>query len=484
MADTNQDQEQSVSFTRRDFLGMGAAAVAMQSSISMAVDVESSIVWNYANQLSYKAGEKLQVHVSSDSPKLDVRIDRVGLKRETVWSRSGIDVDQHPIPKDASANGCRWPVALEIEIPSDWKSGYYEIETNPGSGNNSYFIIRPEHPGRNAKILLQMSTNTDSAYNNWGGYSLYSYNGKDKVQGRRVSMHRPMSGSTIRRWELPFVRWAESAGYDIDYCANNDLEFHPELLKHYSLVLSVGHDEYWSTPMRDSLEKYIAAGGNVAFFSGNTCCWQVRNEESGMAQVCFKQYYEEDPLYKPDGPNPLLATLWSHHLLERPENSLTGVGVRSGGFHLSHGQYMDGSGAHTVHQPDHWVFCGTGLAKDQQFGAKDTILGYECDGCEYEIQDGIPVPTGKDGTPKDFQILASGPACWGPEEGLLWYDRWPKDQQGAGCMGLYTSAGGGTVFTAGTTDWPHGLGDQPDPAVDRITRNILNRLGEKPTATG
>jgi hypothetical protein len=41
-------------------------------------------------------------------------------------------------------------------------------------------------------------------------------------------------------------------------------------------------------------------------------------------------------------------------------------------------------------------------------------------------------------------------------------------------MGLYER--GGTVFTAGTTDWSHGLGK--DATVDRITRNILDRLAK------
>ena len=68
------------------------------------------------------------------------------------------------------------------------------------------------------------------------------------------------------RWERDFVEWAEAAGYALDYCANSDLEWHPELLDNYRLVLSVGHDEYWSAPMRDHLEAYIAAGGNAAFF--------------------------------------------------------------------------------------------------------------------------------------------------------------------------------------------------------------------------
>ena len=40
-------------------------------------------------------------------------------------------------------------------------------------------------------------------------------------------------------------------------------------------------------------------------------------------------------------------------------------------------------------------------------------------------------------------------------------------------MGTYTR--GGTVFSAGTTDWTYGL-DGSDPIVERITRNVPDRL--------
>jgi hypothetical protein len=40
-------------------------------------------------------------------------------------------------------------------------------------------------------------------------------------------------------------------------------------------------------------------------------------------------------------------------------------------------------------------------------------------------------------------------------------------------MGVYER--GGTVFTAATTDWPHGLAGG-DRAVARITHNVLDRL--------
>ncbi|MCB1262012.1 MAG: hypothetical protein KDB33_16735, partial [Acidimicrobiales bacterium] len=82
-------------------------------------------------------------------------------------------------------------------------------------------------------------------------------------------------------WEQPFIAWAERQGYAVDVCTNADLEEHPGLLAPgtYPLVLSVGHDEYWSSAMRDTVEAHIAAGGNAAFLSGNTSFWQVRHED-------------------------------------------------------------------------------------------------------------------------------------------------------------------------------------------------------------
>lgn len=85
-----------------------------------------------------------------------------------------------------------------------------------------------------------------------------------------------------------------------------------------------------------------------------------------------------------------------------------------------------------------------------------------------------PHPTHRDGTPDSFTILCTAPARWHPDD-CEWYERWEKNRQGAAVLGVYTR--GGTVFTAGTTDWSHGLqgGDQ---AVEQITRNVLDRLSK------
>jgi hypothetical protein len=431
------------------------------------------VVEGYASQISYSAGDTVKLHVSCSAPEYAVEVSRMGDVRH---KKAGLVGKEHPIPKDASSHGCRWPVGHEFSTKG-WPSGYYHVRltaTRDGKKHESsaFFILRPAEPGKSAKILMPLSTNTYNAYTNWGGYSLYAYHARNRVQGRRVSFERPQY-SQFNRWEEHFVRWAEKAGYKIDYCANLDIEQRPELLKAYKLVLSVGHDEYWSAGMRDALEKYISGGGNVAFFSGNTCCWQVRPEEDGKALVCYKQAYRADPLFA-KGERKILATLWSHHLLNRPENGLTGVGFLHGGYHRSHGQLMTGSGAFTVERPDHWLFEGTKLAKGALFGGKHKIVGYECDGCEFTRKGGLPVPTGSDGTPKDFTILATAPAKWHPDD-AEWYEKWPKGHTGHAVVGIYKR--GGTVFTVGTTDWARGL-QGGDLAVERITKNVLDRLSK------
>jgi N,N-dimethylformamidase beta subunit-like, C-terminal/GDSL-like Lipase/Acylhydrolase family/N-terminus of Esterase_SGNH_hydro-type len=439
---------------------------------------ERKPVEGYTAQLSYRPGDEIAFHVSSVADRFSLEIARIGAERMVVWKKEGLPGKAYPVPANASSHGCGWPAAFRLKVPEDWKSGYYtgrmEV-TLPGGKKGAselFFVVRPARPGKDTKILLQLCTNTYNAYSNWGGYSLYAYNGRDKVQGRRVSFNRPVH-TQFPRWELPFVQWAEKAGYHLDYAVNSDLEFHPELLEHYRLILSVGHDEYWSAPMRDNLEKFIASGGNVAFFSGNTCCWQVRSEENGRALVCWKQSYRDDPFYL-KGEHRLLSSLWSHHLVARPENLLTGVGFLWGGYHRSHGQFMDGSAAFTVHRPDHWLFAGTGLKRGDAFGGKDTIVGYECDGCELSWKDGLPSPTHRDGTPKSFEVLATCKARWHPDDSE-WYERWEKGRTGNAVLGIYTR--GGTVVTTGTTDWAHGLRGN-DPAVVRITRNVLDRLSK------
>ncbi|MCE9589735.1 MAG: hypothetical protein K8S99_04350 [Planctomycetes bacterium] len=438
----------------------------------------------YCDPLSAVPGQTIRLHVSTDMTHASLRIVREG------WPERVVTEDTPPPAAEPWANGAGWPVAHEFTVPHDWTSGVYRLELKANTPRDrsqfdrwSYvtadhavlLVVRAARPASTSSILLQLSTNTYAAYNNWGGKSTYAYNSSDNIQSPRASLLRPghgYHGTCFPIWERAFVQWAEREGYVLEYAINDDLDTWPAGFDGYRLILSVGHDEYWSRGMRDNLERFIANGGNAAFFSGNSVCWQVRYEDNRRTMVTYKEYPERDPAYAAkDFAN--LTTLWSHPLINRPENHLTGVGFPMGGYHRSHDAYMDGSGAYTVRRVDHWVFENTGLREGDEFGGAQTIVGYECDGCEFTEVNGKPVPTHKDGTPKTFIILAQAPAVW---TGCVFpvHHEAKVSPDGRATLGAWTSPKGSTVFTAGTTDWSHALGH--DATVNQITHNVLRKL--------
>ncbi len=496
---------------------------------------------------SVTGGGRVGLHLSSAGGRpVSVEVARVGWRREIVWTDDAVPVDFHPTPKGADRDGCQWPAALVLDVDRSWRSGYYEVVLTidvDGSPRRShaFFVVRPPVGAPTAPILLALSTNTWHAYNDFGGRNLYTggthvslqrpmspgYLAKPPGPGRRVTTTAPPDPQmtahvgylTLNRlspyagsagwpdWELPFLQWAEREGYAIDVVTNADLEDHPGLLAEpgdggYSLFLSVGHDEYWSSAMRDTVEGFIADGGHAAFLSGNTAFWQVRLEDltaegPAATMVGYKGSYKSDPVFDTDRIGEL-TSMWSDKLIGRPENEMTGVSFARGGYHRIGKRATRGAGGYTVHRPDHWLFDGTGIGFGDLLGNRGTTVGYECDGCDFTYRDGLPHPTGVDGTPADFLILGTAPAPHFtrttavrppppdvPSEvefiasRVAGGGRTPEDVErfshGHAVFGTYTSPAGGVVVTSGSTDWAHGLAGL-DPEIEQITRNLLDRL--------
>ncbi len=504
---------------------------------SMAFETVTGYCWPQ----SVAPGETVGLHLSSAGGRpVEVEVARVGATRD-VRFRDSVGADFHPTPDGADATGCDWPVAATVDVGDDWTSGYHEVVlTIDVDGrrrtSHAFFVVRPA-PSSTNTILLPLATNTMHAYNDFGGRNLYT-------GGTTVSLQRPMTAGFLHKppgpgrrvtnltaddrqmtahvgylrlnrlspwagssgwpdWEQPFLAWAERNGHGVDVVTNADLEDHPEVLDGKRLLLSVGHDEYWSAAMRDTAEDFIAAGGNAAFFSGNTSFWQVRlegrdgDDGTGPAtrMVGYKGRFKDDPVFDTDR-QPELTTIWSDVLLDRPENHLTGVSFARGGYHRIGKRATNGAGGYTIHRADHWLFEGTGIDYGDVLGGDARIVGYECDGCDFTTVDGLPVPTGSDGTPESFVILGTAPAAHftrttaarppapnEPDElefiaSRVFGARGHEDRlrHGHAVLGVWSSAGGGTVVTSGSTDWAHGLAGR-DPHVERITANVFGRLG-------
>ncbi|NNE74645.1 MAG: hypothetical protein HKN26_13340 [Acidimicrobiales bacterium] len=507
-------------------------------------------VTGYCWPQSAEVGQMVAVHLSSARAQpVDVEVARIGADRTVVHQAAGVPAGDHATPPDAAAKGCGWPAAYQVEVDPAWASGYYEVVLTididgKQRRSHAFFVVRPTIGAPTAPVLLALATNTWHAYNDFGGPNLYT-------GGTQVSLQRPMAPGYLYKppgvgqrvtslvdddlvsashvgylrmnhlspyggsagwpnWELPFVSWMDANGYGLDIVTNADLEDHPELLGQYGLYLSVGHDEYWSGPMRDTVEDFIATGGNAAFLSGNTAFWQVRLEDPtpegpAATMVGYKGFFKDDPVLGTDR-QPSLTTIWSDHLLDRPENHMTGVSFARGGYHRIGKRVTNGLGGYTVHRAGHWMFEGTGLDYGHVLGSAARVVGYECDGCDFTYRDGLPYPTGSDGTPTNFEILGTAPAAHftrttasrppppgvpGEDEYIasrLFEGRDPANVEriahGHAVLGSYVSAGGGTVITSGSTDWVWGLAER-DRQIEQITRNILDRLSASaPPETG
>jgi hypothetical protein len=453
-------------------------------------------VEGYAMGRSYAPGEQVSLCMSARArTNATITIQRLGARTESVWTAS-MRVVPKAIPADASENGCGWEKTedgvVSCEIPAAWTPGLYRITMDASSQEwrrrpgEAFFVVRSAAPGRTARVLLMVSSNTYCAYNNYGlrDKSVGSTTtGSFYDRATYASFLRPLPPGFLSaydcrpgedpsrqhryagwdKWEWPFVRWAEQEGFALDYATNEDLERQPGLLASYRLVVSVGHDEYWSAGMREAIDGHVRTGGNVVFLSGNVSYRKVRIDHQGARLVLAGEM---------DG-----DALWSHRRgANRPENHTTGVSFCYGALNPDPVPY-------TIYQPHHWVFSGLWPAGGKldsfpQIGC----IGYECDGCDLEWVRGVPVASHRDGTPEGFQVLGLAPgrmpdyearvhsnALFGRNDG---FTPWGKDmRQGGAVLGLWMQ--GGTVVTVGCTEWVRHLGD---PLVAQITRNILTRL--------
>ncbi len=427
----------------------------------------------YSSATSVLPGEKVNFHVSASlSCQAELSIHKVGA-RDVCLHEQAVALDKQDIPERASELGCDWPVTYGLQIPNDWVSGLYRAEFRHSEIVEKevlkiFFVVKAKVHGEHSPILFQSAVTTAQAYNPWPksypGESVYESD--SPTRNRKISFnrpHHPLQPEFNYNREVQFIRWLDRNRLTVDHCTSIDLHEDANFLQGYQLLLSVGHDEYWSLEMRHQVERFINNGGNVAFFSGNTCWWQIRFEDDNRTVVCYKSMVE-DPIVGRD--NSRVTINWTDAPVCWPENILTGVGFRNGAGTWLTGR-PDGKNADfKVRFSEHWVFEGTGLNDGDCFGSKERILGHETDACDFIEVDGVPLATGRDGTPDNFVILATADLT----------DWRSSGRGGHATMGLYRR--NGTVFNAATIDWWRAL-NYPDSPVNQITYNVVKKLSHR-----
>lgn len=509
-------------------------------------DPEVPQLWAYTDSLSYSPCASINLHINTNALEFDVLIYRDGAKRKVVYQRKGVKGKFFSTAKDCSATGCDWPVSLTIVIGSDWASGGYIVECNataPDGTKLSYahiFLICPDKSiNKNGRLLLVASTGTWTAYNDWGGSNYYEgISGPlSNLFSPILSHKRPFSHGFVKlpsdapriplreppkmgakvtyphmdwayengfskkyassgwaSYEKHYVHWLETTGYTVDIIAQHDLQYQPELVSDYDCLTFIGHDEYWSWEMRDTIDNYVNQGGNIARFAGNFL-WQTRLENDGKTQICYKYRADEDPLRQTKDAC-RTTNAWDAPEVGRPGAKTFGLSGTLGMYAGWGGCCPRGAGGFTVYRPEHWVFKDCDIYYGDVLGAPSRVFGYEVDGVDYIVQNGLPYATGIDGAPDNLLILAMGLATLfeadhgngnklfiGPEDaefaaeviyGGATPDNIDRCKRGSGMIALFEQ-GQGCVFTAGTCEWVAGLIDR-DPQVESVTKNVLDRF--------
>ncbi len=438
------------------------ASVAQQDAIS-----------GYGSKISVNHGGSLDLYVTTTAPSFTIDVFRTGWYGGVgarLMASLGTFPGVHqaipaPDPVTGMVSAANWSKTTTLPIPSTWVTGAYLAKLTASNGNASFIFFVVRNDGGTEPVDFQTSVSTYQAYNAWGGTSLYTNTTNGSVysgpHATKVSFDRPFDPNDSNgaghflMYEYPFIRWAESQGYDMTYTTDVDTDMNTNPLTNHRVFLSVGHDEYWSKSMRDNVESAIAHGVNAGFFGANEAYWQIRFEPNAAGspdrvEVGYKDFATASTAPGPDPQfgvnNAIVTTRWRDAPVNRPENAMSG---------LMYQDQVNQSYPYVVQNASSWVYAGTGFTDGTQVPG---IVGYEYDKA---FSNGFQ--------PAGLTLLSNSPVvgcCEGSGNSFS-------------NSSIYTAASGAQVFNAGTIQWSYGLDDYAAPGfrnagIQTTTANILN----------
>jgi hypothetical protein len=484
------------------------------ASVSKIAGADSTSIMGFATDISVNLGGTISFKVKTSTSKYTIGIYRIGYYQGSgarliaTLNPSATLPQTQPACKTATATGLmdcgNWAVSASWAVPNTAVSGlYYALLSDGNSSAFSHipFIVRND--ASHADIAFKTNDTTWAAYNDYGGNSLYYGNTNSGCgafgqytcgRAYKVSYNRPFNlenessgyGTSNYLWyaEYPMVRWLEANGYNVAYISSIDTERAPLMLQNHKVILSSGHDEYWSGGERAALESARDAGVNIASFTGNTAFWKTRWENSidgsntaYRTLVSYKETVDvkvEDPLDPPTWTGTWRDATFSPPADGgRPENALLGTI-----FMVNRGSAAPVLSSAFAKLRFWRNTAVAGLTGSQTATLASQLIGYEWDldadngfrpaGLVDMAATSIDVPE----LLQDYgNTYVPGTAVWGPT--------------------LYRAPSHGLVFSAGTVQWAWGLDTEhatdpdsgpstPDPVIQQATVNLLADMQAQP----
>ncbi len=440
-----------------------AAAVLATAAFGPALPAAAGYIVGYTDRKSYKPGDAIFFHVSTDAATYAIEIVRDAWTPQSIDSVAGLPGELRPVAPGGWL-GPNWPVSYTWVVPANWVTGSYYVRFVASDGTTAFcsFVIRHPVSGAHSRLAFCMDYNTRCAYNSWGGKSLYVGNPASvRVSFRRPDFHENGLGKGAWVTRLAHSRMEED-GFAVEYLTEWDIEAEPGLLDHYDVIVFCAHLEYNTRAFMDALRAHHARGGHLAFFSANDLWWQIRYEDDGATIVSYKTTaIPNDPMYGVN--NSLVTTNWYRPLLNEPSEAIQGVTYDVESFVTLAEDYR-------VTDADHWIFDGTGIQNGQTFGFLMAWGETDC--------------IGRRSPPVVDIVLAAKrfrPRDSGPQPQHLPASAMAVFFEDSAAYG-FPGGNGGMVFASGTQSFCSNMQDGvPDYLLVRqVFRNIIGRMVNSP----
>ena len=474
----------------------------------------SSTIEGFADPFSVNIGGSINFKIRTSATNYAIDIYRMGYyggdgARKITSLTPNLSVSQNqPACNTNTVTGLvdcgNWSVSATWNVPSTAVSGVYFARiyrTDGTTGANQIPFVVTDNSSH-SDILFMTSDETWQAYNDWGGYSVYTGNAtgspwccsaQNPGRAVQVSYNRPfdtryanISGGTGQDFffyaEFPMLQFLEKNGYDVSYASQIDVAQSgaAPMLEQHKMVMNTGHSEYWDAGDMSNLTTARNAGVSLAFFTGNTAWWKTRwggsqyNNEPYRTLITYKETLDSaqtDPADPSTWTGAWRDVRFSPPADASPENALMGQL-----FMVNCCSYAD-SVSSGYSKLQLWKNTAVAsLGSGQTYTMPNETLGYEWDS---DIDNGFR-PGGEIDMSRTCENNVQQVLYTVTEEFI--------SANACNSLTLYRASSGALVFDAGTIQWAWGLesdhdGDAnpaPDPVMQQATVNLFADMGVQP----
>src|SRR5260221_8907972 len=267
----------------------------------------STTIQGFADTFSVNVGGSINFKINSPATIYAVNIYRMGYyggagARMVTSLIPNILVSQsQPACNTNTVTGLvdcgNWGVSATWNAPATAVSGVYfaRIYRTDGTAGANQIPFVVTNNSSHSGIVFMTSDETWQAYNDWGGYSVYTgkstgspwcCSAQNPGRAVQVSYNRPFATRADTPFgqafffyaEFPMIQFLEKNVNDISYVSQVDVAqpAAPSMLQQHKVFVNVGHSEYWDAADMANVKAARDAAVSLEFFTGNTMWWKTR----------------------------------------------------------------------------------------------------------------------------------------------------------------------------------------------------------------